>query len=75
MSQADAEERLLTSQLPHVLAISWRYREDYGRAGYPLLPEGAVARQAVLQSLMLLMAGVVEEIKGMDSTLCVSRFL
>jgi len=25
-------------QLPHFAAIAWLYREDYGRAGYPLLP-------------------------------------
>jgi len=25
-------------QLPHFLAIAWMYREDYARAGYPMLP-------------------------------------
>lgn len=25
-------------QLPHFLAIGWMYREDYGRANYPMLP-------------------------------------
>src|SRR5688572_801341 len=25
-------------QLPHFLAIAWIYREDYGRAGMPMLP-------------------------------------
>jgi len=25
-------------QLPHFLAIAWIYREDYGRAGFPMLP-------------------------------------
>ena len=25
-------------QLPHFLAIAWIYREDYARAGYPMLP-------------------------------------
>jgi protoheme IX farnesyltransferase len=45
-------------QLPHFLAIAWMYREDYARAGYPMLPvvdpEGAsTARQVVLQTLAL----------------------
>jgi protoheme IX farnesyltransferase len=25
-------------QLPHFASISWLYRDDYGRAGYPLIP-------------------------------------
>jgi protoheme IX farnesyltransferase len=25
-------------QLPHFLAIAWMYQEDYGRAGFPMLP-------------------------------------
>ena len=25
-------------QLPHFLAIAWMYREDYARAGFPMLP-------------------------------------
>jgi heme o synthase len=42
-------------QLPHVLAISWMHREDYARAGIPVLPVidtlGAVTgRQMVLWS-------------------------
>ena len=31
-------------QLPHFLAIAWIYRDDYGRAGLPMLP--VVDRQA-----------------------------
>ena len=39
-------------QMPHFMAIAWLYREDYGRAGFPMLPvidpEGRRAgRQAV----------------------------
>jgi heme o synthase len=46
-------------QLPHFLAISWIYREDYARAGFPLLavedPNGhSTGRQMVLYSLALL---------------------
>jgi heme o synthase len=25
-------------QIPHFMAIAWLYREDYGRAGFPMLP-------------------------------------
>ena len=47
-------------QLPHFLAIAWMYREDYARAGYPMLPvvdpEGtSTARQVVLQTLALML--------------------
>jgi heme o synthase len=46
-------------QLPHFLAIAWMYREDYARAGYPMLPVtdpegGSTARQVVLQTLALM---------------------
>jgi protoheme IX farnesyltransferase len=46
-------------QLPHFMAISWIYREDYGRAGFAMLSVrdtdgAAVARQAVYYSVALL---------------------
>ena len=46
-------------QLPHFLAIAWMYREDYRRAGMPLLtvndPDGrSTTRQAVLYAVALL---------------------
>jgi protoheme IX farnesyltransferase len=46
-------------QLPHFMAISWIYREDYGRAGFAMTSVhdadgAATARQAVLYSLGLL---------------------
>jgi protoheme IX farnesyltransferase len=45
-------------QLPHFLAIAWLYREDYARAGYPMLPviepDGrSTARQAVIYTAAL----------------------
>ena len=61
-------------QMPHFLAIAWMYREDYKRAGFPLLPivepDGAsTGRQALVYAAALLplslattaasMAGVV----------------
>ena len=47
-------------QLPHFMAISWMYREDYGRAGFAMLSVRddngtAVARQALYYSLALLL--------------------
>ena len=46
-------------QLPHFLAIAWIYREDYARAGFPMLPviepDGrSTGRQAVIYAAALL---------------------
>jgi protoheme IX farnesyltransferase len=46
-------------QLPHFLAIAWIYREDYARAGFPMLPviepDGrSTGRQAALYAAALL---------------------
>jgi protoheme IX farnesyltransferase len=46
-------------QMPHFLAIAWMYREDYKRAGFPLLPivepdGGSTGRQAVIYAAALL---------------------
>jgi len=46
-------------QMPHFLAIAWMYREDYGRAGFPLLPVvepdgGSTGRQALIYAAALL---------------------
>lgn len=45
-------------QLPHFLAIAWMYREDYARAGFPMLavlePDGrSTGRQSVLYAAAL----------------------
>jgi protoheme IX farnesyltransferase len=45
-------------QVPHFMAIAWMYRDDYGRAGFPLLPvvepDGRRAgRQAALYAAAL----------------------
>ena len=45
--------------MPHFLAIAWMYREDYKRAGFPLLPivepdGGSTGRQAVIYAAALL---------------------
>ncbi len=46
-------------QMPHFLAIAWMYREDYKRAGFPLLPivepdGGSTGRQALVYAAALL---------------------
>jgi protoheme IX farnesyltransferase len=46
-------------QIPHFMAIAWMYRDDYGQAGFPMLPviepDGRrTARQAVLYAAALL---------------------
>ena len=51
-------------QMPHFLAIAWLYREDYGRAGLPMLPVGdeggrGTARQALLYAAALLPASIL----------------
>lgn len=57
-------------QLPHVLAISWMYREEYGRAGIPVLPvvdvSGAMTgRQALLWAVTLVPISVLPAIAGL----------
>ena len=36
-------------QIPHFMAIAWLYRDDYGRAGFPMLPVGERLGKAHLQ--------------------------
>jgi len=60
-------------QIPHFLAIAWIYREDYARAGLPMLPvldpEGKVTgRQAVANSLALLLVSLTPRAAGMAGT-------
>ena len=61
-------------QLPHFMAISWMYREDYARGGFAMLSvtdgDGvAVARQAVFYTLALLPLSVAPSLLGMTGTL------
>lgn len=56
-------------QIPHFMAIAWMYREDYGRAGFPMLPvvepDGhRTARQAVLYSAALLPLSLLPSLVG-----------
>jgi protoheme IX farnesyltransferase len=57
-------------QLPHFMAISWIYREDYGRAGFAMLAVrdtdgAAVARQAIGYSLCLLAVSALPPFFGL----------
>jgi protoheme IX farnesyltransferase len=57
-------------QIPHFLAIAWLYRDDYARAGFPMLPvidrEGSLTgRQAVLHSVALLVVSLAPVAAGL----------
>lgn len=61
-------------QLPHFLAIAWIYREDYARAGFPMLPvlepDGrSTARQAVVYSAALVPASLAPTALGLAGML------
>lgn len=58
-------------QLPHFLAIAWMYREDYARAGLPMLPviepDGrSTGRQAVIYTAALLPLALAPTMVGMS---------
>jgi protoheme IX farnesyltransferase len=57
-------------QLPHFLAIAWMYREDYARAGFPMLPviepDGrSTVRQSVAYASALLPLALAPTLVGM----------
>ncbi len=57
-------------QLPHFLAIAWMYREDYARAGLPMLPvvdPGGewTGRQVILATAALLPVSLVPTLLGL----------
>ena len=57
-------------QLPHFLAIAWLYREDYSRAGLPMLPvvdpDGAsTARQSLLYATALVPVSILPSALGL----------
>jgi protoheme IX farnesyltransferase len=59
-------------QLPHFLALAWMYREDYARAGMPMLSVGdphgaATGRQALLWAAALVPFGMLPFLLGMTS--------
>ena len=61
-------------QMPHFLAIAWMYREDYRRAGFPLLPivepdGGSTGRQAVIYAAALLPLSLAPTAAAMTGSL------
>jgi protoheme IX farnesyltransferase len=58
-------------QIPHFMAIAWLYRDDYARAGFPMLsvvdPGGRRAgRQAVIYALALVPVSLVPTLAGIS---------
>jgi heme o synthase len=61
-------------QLPHFLAIAWIYREDYAKAGFPMLPvidpDGrSTARQSVVYAAALLPLSLAPTLLGMTGNI------
>jgi protoheme IX farnesyltransferase len=57
-------------QIPHFMAIAWLYRDDYARAGFPMLPvvepDGRrTGRQAVLYAAALVPISVAPSVVGL----------
>ena len=58
-------------QIPHFMAIAWLYRDDYGKAGFPMLPviepDGRrTGRQAVAYAAALVPASLVPTLVGLS---------
>ena len=58
-------------QIPHFMAIAWMYRDDYGRAGFPMLPvvepDGRrTSRQAVMYAAALLPVSLAPTLVGVS---------
>ncbi|MBI3292595.1 MAG: protoheme IX farnesyltransferase [Elusimicrobia bacterium] len=61
-------------QLPHFLALAWMYREDYARAGFPMLPvvdpDGrSTSRQILLYSLALVPVSLLPTRVGLTGSI------
>lgn len=60
-------------QIPHFMAIAWMCRDDYGKAGFPMLPviepEGRRAgRQSLIYAAALVPAGLVPTLAGVSGS-------
>jgi protoheme IX farnesyltransferase len=58
-------------QIPHFMAIAWMYRDDYAKAGFPMLPviepDGVrTGRQSVVYSAALIPVSLVPTITGIS---------
>ncbi len=61
-------------QIPHFMAIAWLYRDDYRRAGFPMLPvvepDGRrTGRQAAIYALALLPVSLAPALVGVSALL------
>jgi protoheme IX farnesyltransferase len=61
-------------QIPHFMAIAWMYREDYAKAGFPMLPvvdpAGTRAgRQAVAYAAALIPVSALPVVAGVSGTM------
>ena len=60
-------------QIPHFMAIAWMYRDDYAKAGFPMLPVidpagRRAARQAVAYAAALVPVSAVPALAGISGT-------
>jgi protoheme IX farnesyltransferase len=60
-------------QVPHFMAIAWLYRDDYGTAGFPLLPVidpggRRAGRQALIYAAALVPASAIPALAGVTGT-------
>ena len=58
-------------QIPHFMAIAWMYRDDYAKAGFPMLPVvdpggRRAGRQAVVYAAVLIPISVVPVLTGIS---------
>ena len=56
-------------QIPHFMAIAWMYRDDYAKAGFPMLPVidpagRRAARQAVIYAAALIPVSAIPTLAG-----------
>jgi protoheme IX farnesyltransferase len=59
-------------QMPHFFAIGWLYKQDYARAGFPMLPvvdDARTARQIVLYTVALLAVSLLTTVMGLTGAI------
>jgi protoheme IX farnesyltransferase len=64
-------------QLPHFLAIAWIFRDDYARAGFPMLsviePDGSsTGRQSIVYAAALVPLSLAPTLIGLLPAVCIS---
>lgn len=61
-------------QMPHFYAIAWLYRQDYARAGFPMLPvvdggDQRTARQILIYTVALLVVSLLTSVLGLTGAI------